>query len=120
MGKYRIQKVPTGCKFNLLAVNGQIIAVSEIYTTHAACLQGIESVRKNAPIANLEDRCIDSVVLQKHPKFELYRDRAGEFRFRLKARNGEIIAFGEGYTTKANCLKGIESIRKNAGSPVEE
>lgn len=120
MGKYRIQKVPTGYKFNLLAANGQIIAASEIYTTHAACLQGIESVRKNAPIANFEDHCIEPIAVQKHPKFELYRDRAGEFRFRLKARNGEIIAFGEGYTTKANCQKGIESIRKNADSPIEE
>ena len=41
-------------------------------------------------------------------------DKAGEFRFRLKARNGEISATGEGYKAKASCLNGIESIRKNA------
>lgn len=48
------------------------------------------------------------------PKFEVYTDKAGEFRFRLKAKNGEIIAVGEGYKTKASCLNGIDSIRRNA------
>ncbi len=47
-------------------------------------------------------------------KFEVYTDKKGEFRFRLKAGNGEVIAVGEGYTTKAACLNGIESIKKNA------
>jgi uncharacterized protein len=47
-------------------------------------------------------------------KFELYKDKAGEFRFRLKAGNGEVIATGEGYKTKASALNGIESIKKNA------
>jgi uncharacterized protein YegP (UPF0339 family) len=44
----------------------------------------------------------------------MYTDQAGEFRFRLKARNGEIIAASEGYKAKASCLNGIESVRKNA------
>jgi len=43
------------------------------------------------------------------PKFEIYKDIKGEYRFRLKAPNGEIIANGEGYTSKEHCLKGIES-----------
>ena len=47
-------------------------------------------------------------------KFELYKDKAGEFRFRLKAGNGETIATGEGYKTKASALNGIESVKKNA------
>ena len=51
---------------------------------------------------------------QKHPKFEVYLDKAGEFRFRLKARNGEIVATSEGYKAKASCLNGIESVKKNA------
>lgn len=50
----------------------------------------------------------------ENPKFEIYKDKAGEYRFRLKAPNGEIIAVGEGYTTKASCLNGIESIKENA------
>jgi uncharacterized protein YegP (UPF0339 family) len=48
------------------------------------------------------------------PKFEVYTDSQGEFRFRLKAPNGEIIAVSEGYTTKAGCMNGIESVKKNA------
>ena len=47
-------------------------------------------------------------------KFELYTDAAGKFRFRLKAGNGEIIAVGEAYDSKASALNGIESIKKNA------
>ena len=47
-------------------------------------------------------------------KFELYKSASGEYRFRLKATNGQIIATGEGYKTKASALKGIESVRKNA------
>ena len=47
-------------------------------------------------------------------KFEVYQDKKGQFRFRLKAGNGQVIATGEGYTTKKACLNGIESIRKNA------
>jgi uncharacterized protein YegP (UPF0339 family) len=47
-------------------------------------------------------------------KFEVYQDKKGEYRFRLKAGNGQTIATGEGYSTKKACLNGIESIRKNA------
>jgi len=46
--------------------------------------------------------------------FEVYKDKSGEFRFKLKAPNGEIIATSEGYKSKASCLEGIESIKKNA------
>ncbi len=47
-------------------------------------------------------------------KFEIYKDKSGKFRFRLKSGNGQIIATGEGYETKRSCLNGIESIKKNA------
>jgi uncharacterized protein YegP (UPF0339 family) len=47
-------------------------------------------------------------------KFEVYEDAAGKYRFRLKAGNGEIIAVGEAYESKAGALNGIESIKKNA------
>ncbi len=53
-------------------------------------------------------------VPESRYKFEVYRDQSGEFRFRLVAPNGETIASGEGYTTKANCLHGINSIKENA------
>lgn len=48
-------------------------------------------------------------------KFELYKDKAGRFRFRLKAGNGQVIAVGEAYESKTSALNGIESVRKNAG-----
>lgn len=50
-------------------------------------------------------------------KFELYKDKAGEFRFRLKAGNGETILTGEGYSSKDGALNGIESVKKNAADP---
>ena len=114
MSKSVIRTVNTGIKFDLKATNGQIIATSEIYTTEAACRNGIESVQKNAPIANVENQTEEGFEVLKHPKFEMYQDKAGEYRFRLKARNGEIIAVSEGYTAKAGCLNGIESVQKNA------
>ena len=114
MGKFAIKKVKTGIKFNLKAGNGEIIATSEVYSSESACKNGIESVRKNAPIANLEDQTVEGFEALTNPKFEVYTDKAGEFRFRLKARNGEIIAVSEGYTRRSSCLNGIESVRKNA------
>jgi len=47
-------------------------------------------------------------------KFEIYTDKRGEFRFRLKASNGQAILTGEGYKAKASCTNGIESVRKNS------
>lgn len=114
MGKFEVKEVNTGIKFNLKASNGEIIATSEVYTSESACMNGIESVRKNAVDAKLEDQTVEGFETLTNPKFEVYTDKAGEFRFRLKARNGEIIATGEGYKAKASCLNGIESIRKNA------
>ena len=114
MGKFAVKTVKTGIKFDLKASNGEVIATSEVYTSRSACLNGVESVRKNAPIAKLEDQTMEGFETVTNPKFEVYTDKAGEFRFRLKARNGEIIAVSEGYKAKASCLNGIESVRKNA------
>jgi len=112
MGKFVIRQTNTGWKFDLKATNGETIATSEVYTTKAACLNGAESVAKNAPIANYAD--LTEGQEATNPKFELYRDKAGEYRFRLTARNGEIIAVSEGYKAKASCENGIASVRKNA------
>ena len=116
MGKFVVKttKTGTGFMFNLKANNGEVIAVSEVYNTEASCMNGIESVRKNAVEAKLEDQTVEGFEKVTNPKFEVYKDKAGEFRFRLKARNGEIIAVGEAYKAKASCLNGIDSIRRNA------
>lgn len=47
-------------------------------------------------------------------RFELYQDKQDKYRFRLKAGNGEIIAVGEAYESKAGALNGIDSVRRNA------
>ena len=114
MGKFVIRKTSSGVKFDLKATNGQVIATSEVYTTDAACKNGVESVQKNAPVAGVENQTIEGYETVKHPKFEVYTDNSGEFRFRLKARNGEVIAVSEGYKAKASCLNGVESVKKNA------
>lgn len=113
MGKFVVKETNTGFKFDLKATNGQVIATSEVYTTKAACLNGIESVRKNC-VGGVEDQTVEGFEPVKHPKFEMYADKAGEFRFRLKATNGEVIAISEGYKAKESCANGIESVKKNA------
>ncbi len=113
MGKFVIKTGKTGVRFNLLAGNGQVIGTSEIYKADASCLNGIDSVRR-CSVGGIEDLTEENAEKVKHPKFEVYQDKAGEYRFRLKAANGEIIAVGEGYTTKANCKNGIASIGRNA------
>lgn len=114
MGKFIVRKTNTGIKFDLKATNGEVIATSEVYTTEAACKKGIASVQKNAPVAAVENQTVEGYAVEKNPKFEVYKDKAGEFRFRLKATNGQIIAVGEGYKAMESCLNGIESVRKNA------
>ena len=115
MGKFEIKKTKNGgFMFNLKAGNGEIIATSETYNTLDACKNGVNSVVTNAPAAAVEDQTVEGYATEKNPKFEIYADKKGEFRFRLKGKNGQIIATGEGYKAKASCKNGIESIKKNA------
>lgn len=119
MGKFVIREVKSGVKFDLKAGNGEVIATSEVYNSMEACKNGVTSVQKNAPVAAVENQTVEGYAVEKHPKFEVYKDKAGEFRFRLKATNGQIIAVGEGYKALAGCMNGIESVKKNAAdSPV--
>lgn len=114
MSKFLLRETASGVKFDLLATNGQVILTSEVYTSRAAALKGIASIRLNAPNAKLENQTEEGWKSLRNPKFELYLDRAGEYRFRLKARNGKIVGISEGYSSKAGCLNGIESVKKNA------
>jgi uncharacterized protein YegP (UPF0339 family) len=120
MGKFVVREVNSGFKFDLKATNGQVIASSEVYSSKASCLKGIESVKNNAPVANLESQLNEGFEVMKNPKFEVYADKAGEFRFRLKAKNGEIIATSEGYKAVDSCMNGVESVRKNSENAVVE
>ena len=122
MGKFIIKSISTGFIFDLKAINGQIIATGgEVYNSLASVKTGIASVAKNAPLADVEDQTITAASEKTNPKFEIYKDKVGEFRFRLKSSNGQIIAVSEGYVKKDSCKKGIASVRKNAvDAPVIE
>ncbi len=121
MGKFVIKQTKTGYTFSLKAGNGEIVAIGgEVYNALASCKNGCESVSKNAPVANVEDQTVEGYTTEKCPKFEIYNDKKGEFRFRLKATNGQVICASEGYTTKAACKNGVESVKKNAaGAPID-
>ncbi len=115
MGKFVISKTKNGeFTFNLKAGNGEVIlSASESYTSMSGCKGGIASVQKNA-LAHVEDQTVEGFEKLTHPKFEVYQDKAGEFRFRLKAKNGENIGKSEGYKAKASCMNGIASVGRNA------
>ncbi len=114
MGKFVIKQTATGFNFALKAGNGETILASEVYKTETSCKNGIKSVMTNAPAAKFEDQTVENFEKVTNPKFEMYTDKKGEYRFRLKARNGEIIGISEGYAAKASCKNGIESVIKNA------
>lgn len=114
MGKFEIKPTANdGWMFNLLADNHEVICTSQVYASVANCKVGVESVRKNCGVA-VEDQTADGYEVLKNPKYELYTDTAGRFRFRLKAANGEIVAASQGYTSKASAKNGIASVGKNA------
>ncbi|MBR4780934.1 MAG: YegP family protein [Lachnospiraceae bacterium] len=114
MGKFVLSQTPNGYKFNLVAGNGEVIATSQVYKSVATAKKGIASVSATAPIAGIENQTEKDFKAVVNPKFEVYKDKKGEFRFRLKAKNGQIIATGEGYSKVDSCLKGIASVQKNA------
>ena len=120
MGKFVIKPTNTGLKFDLKASNGEVIASSQIYKLEKSVLNGIQSVIRNAVAAAIEDQTVEGFKTEKCPKFEIYSDKGGEFRFRLKATNGQIIATSEGYKAMKSCLNGIESVKKNAPDGVIE
>ena len=121
MGTFIIKKTPTGgFNFTLLAANKEKIAVaSQVYSTKAACKTGMASVAKNSLRCIEEDRVEDQTLktptAKTCPKFEVYLDKAGLYRYRLIATNGESIAMSEeGYKSKSGCMNGIKSVSVNA------
>ncbi|HBT95478.1 MAG TPA: hypothetical protein DEB24_05045 [Coriobacteriia bacterium] len=111
--KFTIKQSAKGYTFNLVAGNGEIIGTSEVYAAMAGLKNGVASVQKNAPIAAIEDQTVEGSKAG-NPKFEIYKDKKGEFRFRLKAGSGQIILASQGYNDKAGCKNGVKSVQKNA------
>jgi uncharacterized protein YegP (UPF0339 family) len=120
MGTFIIKKTNTGFNFSLMAANKQKIAVaSQVYTTKASCKTAMASIAKNAEKCikenRIEDQTLKKPTTSTCPKFEIYFDKAGEYRYRLIATNGESIAMSEeGYKSKNGCINGIESVAINA------
>lgn len=86
-------------RFRLVASNGQNILASEGYKTKASCLNGIESVKKNAQDAN---------------KFELVQSKSGKEYFNLKSSNGQVVGTSQMYTSSSGMENGVASVMKNA------
>ena len=120
MSKFEIYPVDTGVKFRLVAANGETVATGETYGTRAAALRGVESVRVCAAGGAVLDMTEKDGKVQNNPKFELYKDKRGAWRFRLRARNGRIIAASEGYASQAAALGGIQSVVENAPTATVE
>ncbi|MBO4571430.1 MAG: YegP family protein [Bacteroidales bacterium] len=100
MGKFEITVRKNGeFQFNLKATNGQVILTSEGYTTKSACLNGVDSVKKNAVDIN---------------RFEKKVAKNGKPFFNLKASNGQVIGASQMYANEKNCDNGIASVMKNA------
>ena len=100
MGKFEFKTAKNGqFFFNLKAGNGEIILSSEMYTTKAACNNGIASVKKNAPL---------------EANYELKEAANGKFHFNLKAANHQVIGSSQMYATEAGAKNGIASVMKNA------
>ena len=116
-GAFEIKKSKDGrFVFNLYASNKVIIATSQIYSSSQSAITGINSVIANAEKASIEDQTLKTFTSQPFPKWEIYIDKAGQFRFRLLATNGSCICHSQGYTQKSTCKKGIESIIRTVKS----
>ncbi len=107
MGKFVITVRKNGeFQFNLKATNGQVILTSEGYNTKAACLNGVESVKKNAPV---------------EARYEIKEAKNGKPYFNLKATNGQVIGASQMYASDRTLKQGIASVMKNAPeAPVVE
>ncbi len=102
--------------FNLYAANHLIIATSQVYSSAQSAIVGINSVIANAERAGVEDQTLKKVTPVAFPKWEIYIDRGGQYRFRLSASNGSCICHSQGYTGKSACKNGIESIIRTVKS----
>lgn len=104
--------------YKLYSSNHRVIAIGgEPYSSLASMKTGIKSIINNATDAPVEDQTLKKVVEQKCPKWEIYLDAKGEYRFRLKASNGNIVCItNDGYLSKPACKNGMQAIAKAAAT----
>ena len=114
-GAFDIKKSRDGrYVFNLYAANRVIVATSQIYSSSQSAIIGIKSVIANAERTNIEDQTLKQYQPMPYPKWEIYEDKGGQYRWRLLATNGSCILHSQGYTQKSTCKKGIESVIRTA------
>jgi uncharacterized protein YegP (UPF0339 family) len=115
-GKFDIQKAKDGrFFFSLYSSNGAVVAYSQIYSSLSAVNTGIASVINNASKAEIEDTTLKKPTSLPCPKWEIYIDKAEQYRFRLYATNGLCVCHSShGYSTKSGCKGGIDSIKRYA------
>lgn len=120
MGKIIIRDTSNdGYHFTVVANNHEVVGVSQTYKSVENAKVGIESIRANRN-ADLEDQTRRNFEEKKCPKWEIFKDKADLFRFRLVAANGEIVlAASEGYTRKFNAKKGIRAVVNNIDSEID-
>ena len=117
--KYQVYKDIAGkYRFRLRAANSKIVAVSEAYESKAGCMNGVKSVQKNCR-SPVEDQTKELEKLS-NPKYELFIDSVSEYRFNLKAANGEIVATSEGYESKNGALNGIDAVQRSCDAEIED
>jgi uncharacterized protein YegP (UPF0339 family) len=117
--KYQVyQDVSGKYRFRLRAGNNKIVAVSEGYDQHAGCMNGVKSVKNNCSAA-IEDLTLKGAAIS-NPKFQVFSDKISEYRFRLIASNGEIVAASEGYQAKEGCLNGIAAVKSSCDAEIED
>jgi uncharacterized protein YegP (UPF0339 family) len=117
--KYQVYKDVAGkYRFRLRAANNKIVAVSEAYESKAGCMNGVKSVQSNCE-SHVEDKT-KNMENMTNPKYEVFKDVADEFRFNLKASNGEIIAASEGYETKEGVMNGIGAVQRSCDAEIQD
>ena len=115
-GRFEINRSKDGKKyfFNLYASNKVGIATSQMYSSAQSALIGIKSVIANAATAPIEDQSLKKYEELPFPKWIIYIDKGGKYRFHLCAANGSNVCHSQGYTTKAACKNGIDSIIRSS------
>ena len=119
MGKFVIKKGKKGLRFDLKAANGLIVASGDdFFATEAAAKKEIDKWQKAAAAAKVEDQTKEGFKKVANPKFEIYQDAKKAYRFRLKGKNGAVLAVSEAYKKLSSCQNGIASVVKNSKDAV--
>jgi len=117
---FLVKSTETGTKFDFLK-GEEVLLSSEVYSSKDSCLNGVESVKNFAPEAPVEDQTVANYAEEKCPKFEVYEDQGGKFRFRLKANNGQIIGHSNPHDTVAEAKNALQEVKNNVvNAPVDD